>query len=190
MTRLLALALACCGLLACNSGADDKKEEKKDGKGVEVTIDGLKSRAPADWTEEEPKDKRMRFKQFRLPKGDGDKFDTELVLFFFGPGAGGGLDQNITRWKGLMTAPEGKSIDDLFKVEKFKVGDVAVTYTDVEATYKGPPFGEKIEPRPNYRMINVYFDSKNGPYFFRLLGPAKTVEKHKKGFDDWLKAFK
>jgi hypothetical protein len=39
-------------------------------------------------------------------------------------------------------------------------------------------------------MLAVYWDSKGGPYFFRLVGPARTVEHYKKGFDEWLMGFK
>ena len=55
-----------------------------------------------------------------------------------------------------------------------------------------PPFDPngKITPMPNYRGISVYFDTKNGPHFIRLSGPAKTVSHNKKGFDNWLKGFK
>ena len=39
-------------------------------------------------------------------------------------------------------------------------------------------------------MIGVIFESPGGPYFMTLIGPARTVEQHKKGFDEWLKNFK
>ena len=40
------------------------------------------------------------------------------------------------------------------------------------------------------RIVNVIFESPKGPYFFKLTGPAKAVEKHKKDFDEWVKNFK
>ena len=59
-------------------------------------------------------------------------------------------------------------------------------------THKMRPFdpNEKGEKRANYRLVNVFFDSPKGPYFIRLVGPAKTIEAHKKGFDEWLKSLK
>jgi hypothetical protein len=44
--------------------------------------------------------------------------------------------------------------------------------------------------RPNYRTVKVILETKKGPYFISLLGPAGTVAQYKKGFDDWLKALK
>jgi hypothetical protein len=39
-------------------------------------------------------------------------------------------------------------------------------------------------------MICVIFESSNGPFYITLTGPARTVEQHKKGFDEWIKGFK
>jgi hypothetical protein len=162
-------------------------------KGADVTIDGLKSRTPADWAEE-PSTSRMRVHQFRVPRAEGDSSDAELTIFFFGPGGGGDAASNVKRWKSMFAPPEGKRPDDIAKVEQFKVGDIPVTYVDVDGTYKfkARPFdpNAKEELKPDYRMLAVYFGSPHGPYFFRLVGPAKTVTQHKQGFDDWLKGFK
>jgi hypothetical protein len=189
MRRSLCTLLALGVLTGMSVGAEDKK----DGKGTVVGLDGLSSRTPADWKEETATSK-MRAHQFRIPRAKDDKEDAELVIFYFGPGGGGGVEENIKRWKGFFTPPDGKSIDDVSKVDKFKVGAVPVAYLDVHGTYlmKTRPFdpSDKGEKRPNYRMLGVVFESPKGPYFMRLVGPAKTVEQHKKGFDDWLKGFK
>jgi len=163
------------------------------GKNV-VELDNLKSDAPASWKPGKA-DNKFRAYQFTLPKATGDKEDAELVVFHFGPGGGGGVEENVKRWKSMLAPPQGKTSDDVSKVEKFKVGDVPVTYVDVQGTYlfKFPPFAPnaKVTPKENFRLIGVVFDSeKGGPYFMRLTGPQKTVEEHKKEFDNWLKAFK
>jgi hypothetical protein len=170
--------------------ADEKKEEKN---GAVVEIDGLKSTAPADWKSEEV-NSRFRTHHFRIPKVEDDKADAELTIFFFGTGSGGSADANLKRWKAMFIPPEDKKIDDVAKVENFKVGNVNVTYLDVQGTYKFKerPFdpASKEELRPDYRMLGVVFESPKGPYFMRLVGPAKTVTHNKKAFDEWLKAFK
>jgi hypothetical protein len=158
-----------------------------------VAFDGLQSRVPAEWKAEQVTS-QMRAHQFKLPKVKDDKDDAEMVIFYFGPGAGGSAAENVKRWKGMFVPPQGKTIDDMSKVTTLKVGDVVVTYLDVQGTYKykARPFdpNAKEELRPDARMLGVVFASAKGPYFIRLVGPAKTVEHHKKGFDDWLKAFK
>ncbi len=167
--------------------------DKNDKKGAVVELDGLKSAVPADWKQENT-NSQMRAFQFRIPHVAGDKNDAELVIFYFGQGGGGSVEDNIKRWKGLFTPAEGKTADNSAKTEKLKVGDVPVTYLDVQGTYlfKTRPFdpNDKGEKRPDYRMFGVVFESANGPYFIRFVGPAKTVGENKKGFDDWLKSFK
>jgi hypothetical protein len=50
---------------------------------------------------------------------------------------------------------------------------------------------EKFTPVPGQRQLYVLFDSKEGDsYYLVLLGPEKTVAKHKKAFEEWLKNFK
>jgi hypothetical protein len=186
---LLALTALGCGLAADerSARADDK------AKGAVVEIDGLKSISPAGWKEEAPSNK-LRFGQFKIPRAQGDDRDAEMIIFFFGPGAGGGTDENVKRWKGMFELPEGKKADEFGKVDKFKVGEVPVTLLDVQGTYleKFPPFdpNAKTIRRPDHRLLGVVFESPKGPYFFRLVGPAKTVTANKQGFEDLIKGFK
>jgi hypothetical protein len=161
--------------------------------GTTVDLGGLKSTAPVGWKKEEPTEIQRQFRQyqFKIPKEAGDPADAEVIVFFFGPNGGGGKDANIKRWKEMFKAPAGEKA----KVGDFKVGEVPVTEVDVNGTYlfkMGGPFNPnaKVEEKPDYRMVGVIFDTKNGAYYIRLIGPSKTVEKHKKEFDDWLKRFK
>jgi hypothetical protein len=171
------LALAAAGVRA----ADDK--------GTAVDLDGLKSAAPSAWKEEPAG--RMRLMQFRLPRTKGDPYDAELVIY---KGIGGSAQANIDRWKGQFTPPEGKSIDDVAKVDEIKIGGRDAARLDVHGTYlyKQRPFdpSDKGEKRPDYRQVAIQFDGPQNTYHIRLIGPAKTVEQYKKGFDEWLKNFK
>jgi hypothetical protein len=164
-----------------------RAEEKA---GAVVDFDGLKSATPAAWKEESPASK-MRYKQFRLPKVDDDKADGELLIF---RGLGGSAKENVQRWKEQFVPPEGKKIDDVAKVTELKISGAAATYLDVAGAYlfKARPFdaNEKAEKRPDYRMLAVHFEGPKNIYHIKLVGPAKTIEHYKKGFDDWLKAFK
>ncbi len=178
MLRTLFVTVGCLALAAGARAADA------------VEIDGLKSAAPAGWKKGQPAN-QFQYAVFTLPKADGDKDDTTLTIYYFNPGGGGGKDANLTRWKGMFKAPAGQNA----KVDEFKVGGVPVTELDVSGTYlfkPGGPFNPnaKTEEKPDYRMVAVIFESKNGPYYMRLVGPAKSVEKDKKDFDDWLKNFK
>jgi hypothetical protein len=159
----------------------------------DVTLDKLTSKTPATWKSQPPSN-NFRAYQFTIPKAKGDGEDAELVVFHFGAGGGGGVQDNLKRWKGAFDAEGGKSIDDVSKVETFKVGKADLTYLDVKGTFlsKNPPFdpNAKTTRKANFRRLSVFFDCDNGPYFITLTGPAATVEATKSEFDSWLKNFK
>ena len=184
MKRLSGILLAAAVLIQSAAG----------GGKTTVTLDGLKSDAPASWkTKTSPF--KTRLYTFTVPKADGDERETEVQVISFGKdNDGGGLPANVKRWKGMFEPPEGKTIDDVAKQETFMVGKAKVTTFDLHGTYldKFPPFdpNAKTIRRPDYRRINVFFDSDNGTFFIIFVGPAKTVAQNKKAFDDWLKAFK
>jgi hypothetical protein len=189
---LFAAAVVGLGLWSVDPGAGQEKSSEK-GKGTLVKLDGVESRTPADWHEEKP-NSSMRLYQFRLsPIGD-DKDQAEVTIFYFGPGQGGSAADNVKRWKGFFVPPEGKTINEVSKVQKLKVGEIAATYLDIHGTYsfKFPPFSPnaKTTLRPNYRMLGIVFEAKQGPYFIRMVGPEHTVAYYQKGFDEWLKGFK
>ena len=192
MKYSLLMALSAFGALALGIALAKADDDKKKDESV-VELDGLKSKVPAGWKSHEPTN-RMRAYEFTLPKAKDDMVDAEMIIFYFGPGGGGSAEDNIKRWKGMIEPPAGKKIDDVAKVEKSKVGDVPVTYLDVEGTYlfKEKPFdpNSKVETKPNYRMLGIVFESPKGPYFIRVTGPAKTVGEQKKAIDEWLKNFK
>ncbi|HMP60144.1 MAG TPA: hypothetical protein PKD86_12405, partial [Gemmatales bacterium] len=78
------------------------------GDGMAVTLDGLKSTTPADWKEARAMPP-MQVQAFTLPRVEGDEADASLVVFFFGSGSGGSLEDNIKRWKGGGKPARGKS---------------------------------------------------------------------------------
>jgi hypothetical protein len=158
---------------------------------ADVEIAGMKSKAPDTWKEEPPSNK-MRLTQFKLPKAEGDPADAELAVFMF-PGGSGSVDQNLERQVRKFKPPAGKDKVES-KVEKIKIGKYDAVYQDVQGTFlsKFPPFAPdaKVTEKPEHRQLYVIFTGDKGDFYMTLLGPAKTVEKHKKDFDEFLKNFK
>lgn len=184
--RLLLAALLTAALAVSSTAAD---------KGTTVEWAGLKSTTPGDWKEETPSNK-MRLAQFKLPKAEGDAEDAELALFA-SPG-GGSVQANLERQEKKFEIPAGKKPEDAIKVTKLKVGTNEAVSSDISGTLlkKFPPFdpNAKITKVTDYRQLYIVFEAKSGDttvlYSLTLLGPAKTVEKHKKAFDEWIKNFK
>lgn len=189
MQRIFACVALSCFALACgpSAGEPTAARDEKD-KGSLIALDGLKSRTPAEWKEEKPANK-LRFAQFRLPKKGEDKDDAQLLIF---KGLGGDVQANVKRWKEQFIPPEGKTIEDVAKVEEIKIGGHPATLVDIQGTYlfKTRPIDTKSVKKPNYRMVAIHFEGPKEIYHLKLTGPAKTVEAYKKGFDEWLKNFK
>ena len=154
-----------------------------------VTIDKLQAKAPAEWKAEKPAN-RLRTYQFRLPRAKDDKEDAELAIL---PNVSGTPESNIARWKEMFLPPDGKTIDEVSKVTSVKAGAVKLTTLEVSGIYlyKDRPLSAKTPvPKANYRMLSVIFETSEGPTLIRLVGPAATVERHRAGFDNFLKNFK
>jgi len=172
-------------LTACAAAQDGKNQ------GDTIPIGKRAAKIPKSWKSEEPSNK-LRKVQIRVPKAKGDDKDGEIAVFHF-PG-GGSVKDNIERWKGKFDPPKGKKLDQVAKVDEFKVDGVPVAYLDIHGTYKFkfPPFdpNAKITRMPDYRMIGVIFSSDDGPYFITFVAPQKTLAENKGGFDQWLKSLK
>jgi hypothetical protein len=157
----------------------------------DVEIAGMKSKTPAGWKEETPSSS-MRLTQFKLPKAEGDPEDAELIIFYF-KGGSGSTDDNLKRQVAKFKPAEGKDKVEA-KVDKIKVGAIEAPYQDITGTLlsKFPPNAPtaKVTEKANYRQLYVPLITDQGDYYAALVGPAKTVEKHKKEFEDWLKSFK
>lgn len=189
----LTFALLFAAALATGTTFDaraQKADAKKDLKDPVVVLDDVKSKVPENWVREKPAN-LLRSYQFRVPKAKEDAADAEVAIL---PDVRGTPEDNVKRWKKMFEPPDGKTIDEVSKIEKLKVGKAAVTVLDIQGTYlykERPQAPDSTAiPKPNYRMVAVIFETKEGSHFIRLIGPEKTVAQHKKGFDEWLKAFK
>ena len=174
---------------ACTPEESKTATEAAADKGTAVEWAGLKSTTPGDWKEETPSSK-LRQGQFKLPKAEGDKDDAEVAIFF-SPG-GGGVEANLKRQIAAFQPAEGK--EKVGEVqEKLKLGGSDAVYQTVTGSFLKKPFpmAEKGTLMPGYKQIYVIFETKDGAVAsLWLRGPEKTVEKHKKGFDEWVEGFK
>ena len=159
-------------------------------KGTEVKINETKAVAPAGWKKEKPAN-RLRSYQFKLP-GAKDSTDAELTIY---PESHPNPDKSFPRWKATFVPPEGKTIDDIAKVTKWEVKGATVTVLDVAGgtwKYKERPQdpASKEMLLDNYRVIWVIVAGKEEATHLRLAGPAATVDKHAKAFEEWVKSLK
>ena len=143
---------------------------------------GLGYDVPDGWETAQPSS-RMRLAQWTLP-GDGDEA-AEVVIFFFGPGQGGGVEANLARWFSQFEQPDGSSTKDQASVTKREVNTLRLTIADMRGTYIASvrPGATERHHRPEHRMIAAVIeddgddDGDGGPWYLRVLGPEATVAK-------------
>jgi hypothetical protein len=143
---------------------------------------------PAGWVEQTPTSS-MRKAQFSLPRVEGDSEDAELVAFYFGQGQGGSVEANIDRWIGQISQPDGSSSKEKAKTNSREVAGKKVTLVDVSGTYSNTMMSN-TSPRPGYRMLAAVIETGEGPWFFKLVGPEKTVTKWSGSFDQFISNLK
>ncbi len=133
--------------------------------------------APAGWVEQTPSS-RMRQAQYLLPRAQGDQEDAEMAVFHF-PGQGGSIEANIARWIGQMSRPDGSPATDDAHITETTVRGQKVTLLEVDGTYRSGGMGPMSRgvSKPGYRMRGAIIDTTQGPWFFKLTGPVKTVKK-------------
>jgi hypothetical protein len=173
------IATTACAVLGAASFAGD------------VEIAGMKSKTPDAW-KEEPTVGDMRLAQFKLPKADGDPEDAQVIIYKLSGGSGT-PEQNLQRQRAKFKPVEGKDkVEE--KLDKIKVGTIEAPYQDLTGTFlsKFPPNAPtaKVTEKANYRQLYVILITEKGDFYPTLIGPAKTVEKHKKDFEEFLKNFK
>ncbi len=130
---------------------------------------------PEGWTKEQPKSS-MRKAQLSAPGKDG-KGAAEVTFFYFGAGAGGSVQANISRWVGQFQEQKNS------KREEKTVNGVKITYVSTEGTFmSGPPFGGPKTPTPNSALLGAIVEGKQGNVFVKMTGPVATVKAADEGF--------
>ncbi len=137
----------------------------------------LKYDMPQGWTSKASAS-RMRLAEFVLPKAEGDTEDATLTLFFFG-GQGGSVQANLDRWLTQMTQPDGNASKDVAKTSSLKTNDLTLTILDLPGTFVAEvaPGSTERYNKPGFHLRAAVIEGKGGPFFARLIGPAKTVAK-------------
>jgi hypothetical protein len=142
---------------------------------------------PAGWIEQTPRSS-MRKAQFALPRASGDSEDGELTVFYFGMGQGGSTEGNIRRWISQVSQPDGSSSEDKAKIRRSEVSGLRMTEVDVSGTLRASnmPGAQPRPARTGYRLLGVVLESPQGPWFFKLVGPEKTISRWAESFRQFI----
>lgn len=126
---------------------------------------------PPSW-KRRPPSSSMRKAEYGVPHAAADTEDGECSVITFGQGQGGGVEQNIDRWKGQFDAPTES------KTATSDVNGMHVTTLSIAGTFKGGgmPGAAPTAPKSGSRMIASVVEAPDGMWFFKLTGPDATVK--------------
>ena len=155
-----------------------------------MLVQAIKYDVPAGWASRPASS--MRVADFTLPRVAGDAEDGQLTLYYFG-GQGGSVQANLDRWIGQMTQPDGRASKDVATTTTMKTtSGLAVTLVDVGGTYVAEvtPGSKERFNKPGFRLRAAVVETKSGPYFVKLTGPAKTVAKWNESYLAFVKSLR
>ncbi len=145
----------------------------------EASAGSIEFTMPSDW-ENKPPSSSMRIAQAVIP-GPGGPGD--FAVFFFGPGGGGGVEDNIQRWVGQMET------SDQPQPEVFESDGLKVTWVEVGGTLKASQMGMgPSTDQANARLFGAVVEGPGGPWFFKATGPDATLAAQREAFVAMLKS--
>jgi hypothetical protein len=192
MRRLLSavMMVASLGVAQAQAPAQAPQAPAQAPSGRTTAAGGLAWTAPAGW-EAQP-ERPMRVATYRIAPAKGDSEEAELAIFYFGAGQGGAVDANIKRWGAQFQKPDGSPLPEAeARPKQETLGELPVTTLDVRGTYMGggPMMGPSA-PKPGFRLLGAIFLGPEGPVFFKLTGPERTVTGAEKNFRKLLQSVK
>lgn len=122
--------------------------------------------APARW-KSVPSPNSMRLATYSVPRAAGDGEDAELAI----TQVGGDVDANIERWRGQFDPGAQATVKKSAKV----VHGMHVTLVQIAGTYSGG-MGPAQGAKTNWALCGGIVETDTMPYFFKMTGPAKTVQ--------------
>ncbi len=111
---------------------------------------------------------------------------TELSVFYFGAGQGGGVEPNIARWLGQLTQPDGSDTAKKARRTEIPVSGMTVNLIEASGTYSGGmgmPGAAPAAPISDAVLLAAIANGPSGPVFFKLTGPRASVERARGSFD-------
>lgn len=131
----------------------------------------------------------MRKVTYRVPAAAGDAEPGEMAVFFFGQGQGGSVDSNVERWMSQFAAEKGAT--PAARPKQLKVGTIPVTLVFAQGTYAmGMPGAGPMQEKRGWALYGAIAQGPQGPVFFKMVGPKKTIERATLDFDTLVKTLR
>jgi hypothetical protein len=155
--------------------------------GTTVTLLGYQTTVPADWTSRAPSS-TMRLAEYTVAPKDGAGA-AEVVVYFFGPGQGGGVEANVERWRGQFSEPDGGTVPEL--VTRDTSAGFPITFADFRGTYRrGFGAGSADSVRAGQELLAAIAETPRGTLFVQLFGPIARVSAERPAFLQFVKGLR
>lgn len=184
---LFVFILTATCMIACSTDNNKSKTEEASTHNMEQTTGQLIYTPAEGWIEEKP-GSSMRKTQFRLP-GQNGSGDAELAVFVF-PGSGGGVEANIDRWIGQFIQPDGNSSAEKANISKTQNNGLSITNIYLTGTYLKGTMGGPVSELPDYAMLAAIIETDRDPWFFKAVGPQKTIDYWRSSFESFITTIK
>ncbi|HUP66556.1 MAG TPA: hypothetical protein VM557_14900 [Thermoanaerobaculia bacterium] len=167
-----AIATATAIPSAPDAGQDSSAEASK------AAPSGITYQLPAGWNRT-ARSSSMRIDQAVIPGPGGS---AEMAVFFFGAGGGGGVQENLERWASQVESTASPA------QETFQSNGLTIHWMDVSGTLKASTMGMgPSSDQPNSRMFAAVVEGEGGPWFFKVTGPASTLDAQRDVFLEMLR---
>jgi hypothetical protein len=154
---------------------------------VQGLPDSIVTRAPGDpgvrWvppgTWAKGPERPMRLATYLPPAGGGRA--AECAVFFFGEGAGGGVDDNVDRWVAQFVGSPNPVRTRL------RTSGLDVTRVSIAGTFLDPGSDMRSQgQQQDWMVLGAIVTGPRGPVFFKMTGPEAAVRAAADDFDAML----
>ena len=158
---------------------DDAKEEPEQRPDFRSLLTWV---VPEGWSESATPDPMgMRLLDLRFgPNQEGECYISLM------PGAGGGVEANVNRWRTQMAQP-AYTADEIAGLPKKPFFNREATYVAFDGDFKS--FGAE-QAKTGYRMLGLIHSTEQATIFVKLTGPKPLVEQNTAAFEAFCQSIK
>jgi len=122
----------------------------------------------------------MRLATYKLPRAPGVTEDAEMTIFHFGGGQGGSVEANFDRWLGQFNVDKSAAQRSDRTANGLSIHLLEIPKGTFKNTMK--PGDTTTPSKEGFGLLGAVVETPSGPYFFKITGPAKTLEAARPAF--------
>lgn len=146
---------------------------------VEFSVGSFTFDRPEAWGWVQPSS-TMRKAQLSAPAVDGSAAG-EITFFHFGPGQGGTVEANATRWINQFSNATSDT-----KTEQ--IGQTSVTFVKAAGTFASGMPGTTTTPMEGFELRGAILQSPGGDVYVKFTGPSAVVKAGEAAFEKMVRA--